>query len=375
MEQRLKLCAAFVFLATVCSSPPVTFPKATAPVLTSPSAPPDIKRANLDIAYSAFVDQDVHNVSSKEALESGLEAVREEVRAIGGDDMVPTPAFKDVNEVVLADFRLFAEAVETLAAKNPRLSADRISTAAIRGMIRASPDCHTYYVAGGRTHESRSQSESGVANPSPPDGVVLQEPDEAELQARLLGDGVAWIRFSEFRITGTYDIRAEVKKLLTKALAAGAKAWLFDLRGNTGGNGANVIASYFLNGEPTMTVTFRNGSGGTTRATTELRLPPDYQLPIAVILGRGGSGPEVFALYLKETSRATLVGQRTIGCLGATSGTPMRDGSTIYVTVQEYIGASGTKYNNIGIEPDLPAADAEVIEVASRHLRDKIAGR
>lgn len=341
-----------------------------------PTNTPDINRAKLDLVYSALIDQDVHRVSSKKALEMGLEFVREEARTTGGTADVETPAFEDVQEVRLADFRAFAEAISEIAAENPQLSGDDIALAAITGMIRATPDCHTYYFDGRRV-DSRPVQETGVQNPAPPNGRDIYPRDEAGLMARIIDGGVAYIRFTEFRITGTYDIRQKVRGVLDLALAAGATAWLFDLRGNIGGNGAEFMASWFMNGEGVMTIHFKNGPGGVSSAIKELRLPEQYQLPIAVVMNdRGGSGPEVFALYLKEAKRATIVGSRSIGCLGATSPTRSPDGSTISVVVQEYGGAvTGTKYNNVGIEPDIPASDAEAVEAARRHLLSQLGAR
>jgi hypothetical protein len=43
---------------------------------------------------------------------------------------------------------------------------------------------------------------------------------------------------------------------------------------------------------------------------------------------------------------------------------------------QEYVGAiTGTKYNNNGIEPDVPADDTTAIAAATKVLLDKIAGK
>jgi len=366
----IRSLALVLVLAVACTGGPSIVPT------PRPTNTPDIQRAKLDLVYSALTDQDAHKVSSKKALEMGLEAIREEARRTGGNADVQIPAFEDVAEVNLADFRKFADAVVQIAAKNPQLSGDDIALAGVTGMIRASPDCHTYYFDG-RRHDSRPIAETGQADPAPPQGREIWPRDESGLTARITSDGIAWIRFTEFRITGTYDVRVKMKTLLQQALAAGAKAWLFDLRGNIGGNGPELMASYFLNGESLMTVEGRTGKFGVRSAIKELRLPDEYQLPIAVILnGRGGSGPEVFALFLKEAKRGTIVGQRSVGCLGATSPTRMQDGSTISIVVEEYGGAvTGTKYNNVGIDPDIAADDATAIQVATRHLLQQVAGR
>jgi len=341
----------------------------------SPARTPDIQRTKLDIVYSAFVDTDVHKVSSKTALEAGLEAVRAEARALGGDPNVATPAFKDVAEPVLADFKEWASAVSQIASRTPELSADRIVRAAILGMIATSPDCHTYYIDVRGRHDSRPVRETGTANPAPPDGRVVSPPDEAGLTARILDGGVAWVRWREFRVTGTYDIRAKVKAILEAALAAGAKAWLFDMRGNVGGNGPEIIASYFLKDEAPMEVHVRTGKAGVRTANPAFRLPEAYQLPIALIQnGQGGSAPEILSLFLKETKRGTIVGQRSIGCIGSASPTAMPDGTQLYVVAEEYVGAiTGTRYNNVGVTPDVEATDAAAIDTAAKLLKDKIA--
>ena len=318
----------------------------------------------------------MHKVTSKKALEAALEAVRAEVKALGGAATVATPAFSDVSEPVLADFRKFADAVSQLAAKTPELSGDRVARAAIIGMIRTSPDCHTYYVDG-RRNDSRPITETGTANPTAPDGRVLLQPDEAGLTVRILDGGVAYVRWRAFSVTGTYDIRAKVKTALETALAAGAKAWLFDMRGNVGGNGPEIIASYFLKDEAVMEVHVKTGKAGVRSANPAFRLPEPFQLPIAVVQnGQGGSAPEILALFMKETKRGTVVGQKTVGCVGATSPTPLSDGTTLYVAAEEYVGAiTGTRYNNVGVLPDVEATDASAIPTAVRILTEKMAGR
>ena len=366
---------AFLLLA-ICGLFAVACSGDTTASSPTPVATADIKRSKLDISYSGFVDQDVHHVTSKKALEAALEAVKAEVRAAGGKDAVDTPAFQDTDEPQLADFNKFAQAVGRLAANNAQLSANRIADAAITGMIKASPDCHTYYVDNsGQVRNSSGKIPTGTGAMIPAQGTSLGGPDQAGLSGKMLTGGVAYITWHEFAINGTYRITDMVKAMLDKALAQGAKAWLFDLRGNVGGNGADLMASWFLNGEPTLSVVVKTGNAGTMTANKDLRLPAAYQLPIAVILNdRGGSAPEVLGASLKENKRATIVGKQSVGCLGATSPTHMTDNSELSVTVQEFTGAvTGTKYNNNGIAPDVAADDQSAVDVATKLLIDKVA--
>src|SRR2546425_6339329 len=367
---------AFLLLA-ICGLFAVACSGDTTASSPTPVATADIKRSKLDISYSGFVDQDVHHVTSKKALEAALEAVKAEVRAAGGKDAVDTPAFQDTDEPQLADFNKFAQAVGRLAANNAQLSANRIPDGAITGMIKASPDCHTYYVDNsGQVRNSSGKIPTGTGAMIPAQGTSLGGPDQAGLSGKMLTGGVAYITWHEFAINGTYRITDAVKAMLDKALAQGAKAWLFDLRANIGGNGADTMASWFLNGEPTLSVVVKTGNAGTQSGNKDLRLPQAYQLPIAIILNdRGGSAPEVLSAALKENKRATIVGKTSIGCLGATSPTHMSDGAQISVVVEEFTGAvTGTKYNNNGVAPDVAADDATAVNKAIELLKQKIAG-
>ena len=346
----------------------------------TPAKTADIKRSTLDIAYSAFVDQDVHHVTSKKALEAALEAARTETRAQGSKAEVQTPSFQDSDETQLNDFKAFADAVNQLAlgvqAAGGQYSAERLADATVGGMIKASPDCHTQYLsASGRVLNSSSATITGANAMVPTEGTSLGGPDEAGLTGKILPSGIAYITWHDFTFGGTYKIDAALRAILTKALAQGAKAWLIDLRGNLGGSAIDMT-SMFLNGEPTMTVVGKTGNGGTATANKDLRLPAQYQLPMAVILnGRSASGSEVFALALKETKRATIVGQKSLGCLGAESPNPLPGGASIHVTVQEFVGGvTGAKYNNAGIPPDVEADDATAVAKAVDILKQKIAG-
>jgi hypothetical protein len=363
----LTLLAALVAVLVSCTGGGAT-PSATS------AATADIKRGRIDIVYSVLTQQDVHRVTSRKALQSAVDAIKAEAKRTGGSDDFPALTFEDVSEQVPADFKKFADAASAFAARNKQIAPTRFSDVAITGLITASPDCHTYYVnAAGAVFHSRPERTTGTPARIP-DGTSLGGPDEAGLTGRMLEGAVAYITFRSFRNTGTYDIIATVRTMLDKAVAAGARAWLFDLRGNIGGSGTDTFASWFLNGEPTLTTMYRTGNGGTATAITALRLPDAYQLPIAIILNdNGGSGPEVFGAALKENGRATIVGQTSVGCLGGFHPSPFPDGGQIAIASLELVGGvSGTKYNNVGIPPDVPADDATAVAKAIEILKTKM---
>lgn len=374
MRRTVAIVAALAIALIGCT------PAATIGASAAPQKTGDFKQAKLDIAYSYLSDASVHSPTAKQLLTGALDAMKKEAKSSGGSDDVATPDFSTDTETNLGDFKKFAAAAGALAAKNAQVSADRLAEAGVVGMMQTDPDCHTYYLDGrGGVKQSRPQALTGSAPQVPSGGTFLQQqPDQAGLQATMLDGGIAYLTWHAFEINGTYRITDAVKAVLDKAVAAGAKAWLFDLRANVGGNGPDIMWSWFLSGENTLTVQVKNGFAGTRSANTDLRLGPAYQLPIAIILNdRGGSAPEWFAAGLKENKRATIVGSKSTGCLGATSSAPLgSDGSQLYVVQEELVGAvTGTKYNNVGIEPDVAANDASAVAVASKLLLDKIAGK
>ncbi|MEP6693215.1 MAG: S41 family peptidase [Chloroflexota bacterium] len=365
----LRILAAVALLALACSGP--------APVATSPTptASVDIRRTKLDIAYSSMASTDVHKASSKKILEGAIAAINAEIKKTGGKGEIAKIDFQDATEPVNADFKKFAESAAQVKALNTQITAERFADVAVEGMMSASPDCHTYYVdKSGVVHRSRPSPANGIIAAAPSTGTSLGGPDESGLTGRLLPDGMAYITWHEFRVTANYKFYDEVRKMMDKALAGGAKAWIFDMRGNVGGFDADTISSYFLNGEPMLKAIYRDGSPLTVYARKEWRLPDQYQKPIAIILNdRGGSGPEFFAVNLRESKRATIVGSKSVGCVGSTSITNFTDGGELAVVSTEHEGAqTGTKYNNNGVPPDVQADDASAIAKAIEVLKQKI---
>jgi len=189
----------------------------------------------------------------------------------------------------------------------------------------------------------------------------------------VLPGGIAYITWSQFVVTGTYKLNEAFTAILDRAVARGARAWIFDLRGNPGGADVD-LTNFFLDGEPRYRIELKNGDGGTSTAVKALRLPAQYQLPIVVIVnGRSASASELFTLSLQENKRATIVGQRTVGCLGAYHPNGLVEGSDLHVAAMEFVGAiTGARYNNVGIPPDVLADDATAVSKAIELLNARI---
>jgi C-terminal processing protease CtpA/Prc len=76
---------------------------------------------------------------------------------------------------------------------------------------------------------------------------------------------------------------------------------------------------------------------------------------------------------LRENKRATIVGSKSIGCVGSTNVNNFSDGGELAVVSTEHEGANtGTKYNNVGVPPDVQADDVTAVDKAIEILKQKM---
>jgi hypothetical protein len=321
-------------------------------VAPRPTSAPDIQRAKIDIVFSGLVQSSYYRPSGAALLTAALDALRDEARASGGDADIPTPRFDGSRDAFMADFRLFAAAADDLAARNPQLQPRRIGEVAITAMLNVNPDCHTYYVpgrSGGAPH--------GLAAPL----------SQNRLQTRMLAGNVGYLSWREFDL----PLFPQARRALEDLLAAGARAWLLDVRDNHGGTGPQEMVSWFVDGGPIWRYVDPDGKTTAATAKTELLLPQPYQLPIAVVINaRTYSSAEFLTVGLQQRGRARVFGTKSGGCLGGIMPVTLPDGSRVGITESVAVGPiSDAPINNVGITPDVEVTDGDPIETAANYLR------
>ena len=137
--------------------------------------------------------------------------------------------------------------------------------------------------------------------------------------------------------------------------AAGANAYVFDIRQNTGGafQSAVEISSLFTEDRVATYVVDNTGVKLPFR-TAKGRLAIDRTDPIVIwIDGRSASASEVLAASLHDNCRAVLVGEKSFGkgLIQAVYG--LKNGAGLVLTVARYVTPSGTDIQGVGITPDL----------------------
>jgi|SRR5438270_2229131 len=205
--------------------------------------------------------------------------------------------------------------------------------------------------------------------------------------AKTIAPGIAYIRFSAF--LGTDQEVAAVRKWLAEN--RDAKTVIFDLRNHHGGglDEQDAIFSY-LYGRKTPLVhmaiskavyetdgfplqpgpTLQFASEGDKMVATHSAVPgEDTPLRKAkvylLVSNKTASAAEHFALALKSTGRATLIGESTAGANHFGGGKPINDHFAVWMPVgRTYDIKSGKDWEGDGIAPDIAVDPKQALVLA-----------
>jgi carboxyl-terminal processing protease len=163
-------------------------------------------------------------------------------------------------------------------------------------------------------------------------------------------DGVGYIRILTFQ----ESTPQELKDALLQLQAAGMRALVLDLRGNSGGvlHAATQAAELFL---PDGVIARTESPLLRFKMTYRAHNPHALTLPLVVLIdGETASAAEVVAGALKENQRATLVGAPTYGKGSIQCPLPLRTlPAGLWLTVARIYSPSKQPYNGRGVLPHI----------------------
>ena len=167
------------------------------------------------------------------------------------------------------------------------------------------------------------------------------------------GAKVGFIRIKQFSTTTADDVKAALE-----GFGGDAKAFVLDLRGNTGGYfpGGVDVARLFLPAERDITFVVDKRQQVTTYNT--FTDGAYTQTPLLLLVdGNTASASEVLSSALQDNGRAKLAGTRTFGKAVIQTVEELDDGSAVVVTIAQYQTPKKTNINKKGIEVELPRPD------------------
>ncbi len=162
---------------------------------------------------------------------------------------------------------------------------------------------------------------------------------------------VGYIQLNIFAQTSKDELVMAVQSLRQQ----GAKKLIFDLRNNGGGllNAAVDIASQFVDGK----VVSERRRDGSQQDFNALADGVARDLPLVVLVnGNTASASEIVAGAIQDHGRGVLVGDKTFGKGSVQNVIPLSDGSSLHVTVAQWLTPKGRQISGQGLMPDIVIA-------------------
>ncbi|MBM3255434.1 MAG: S41 family peptidase [Candidatus Omnitrophica bacterium] len=189
-------------------------------------------------------------------------------------------------------------------------------------------------------------------------------------EAKILEDGIAYIRLIEFGENTAKDLRVALENLKK----SGMNSIILDLRNNPGGlldSAVRVAGSFIEKGKLIVYTQGRKESQALKFFSEENH--PIAELPMVVLINEGSaSGSEIVAASLQDYKRAIVVGVKSFGKGSVQTVVLLNDGSAISLTTSTYFTPLGRQINNKGVLPDILVEDGRIeLKDKEKPLEDK----
>lgn len=188
------------------------------------------------------------------------------------------------------------------------------------------------------------------------------------VKARYLGEGIGYVRVSQFMEHTADDLRTVLRALAKESAQPELKGLILDLRNNPGGLLAQAVkvSDMFLK-EGVIVYTDGRIEAQKQKFYAHAR-GTEAEYPMVVLVNSGSaSASEIVAGALKDHGRALIVGQQTFGKGSVQTITPLENGGALTLTTALYYTKSGNSIQARGVSPDIQV-DA-VQEEAAEALR------
>ncbi len=174
---------------------------------------------------------------------------------------------------------------------------------------------------------------------------------ESVRDAKLLQNGIAYIRLSDFRERTTEDLRGAIERLKGEAMSS----LVLDLRNNPGGllDVAVSASELFLTRNDLIVTT----KGRLRNQNLEFRARGEgllNGLPLVVLINEGSaSASEILAGAIQDHHRGVILGTTSHGKASVQTVFPLKDGSALRLTTSKYFTPAGRSIHGEGIQPDV----------------------
>ncbi|MFA5287709.1 MAG: S41 family peptidase [Candidatus Omnitrophota bacterium] len=187
-------------------------------------------------------------------------------------------------------------------------------------------------------------------------------------EAKILEDGIGYIRLNEFR----EDTAKNINLALTTLSKEKMSALILDLRNNPGGLlevAVDVTGKFIPKGKLVVYTKSRKEKQNLEFFSASDQ--PLLGLPMAVLINEGSaSGSEIVAAALQDYKRAIIIGMKSFGKGSVQTVIPLSDGSALKLTTSKYFTPKGQEIHGKGVIPDILVENGKVNEEKSLESKE-----
>jgi carboxyl-terminal processing protease len=210
----------------------------------------------------------------------------------------------------------------------------------------------------------------------------------SEMTKRVLPSGFGYVRFSNFIGSMESDILQAITSMKD------GPGMIVDLRNNGGGSlgMSNTLITKFLSETHKGTrLLTRTGKPVTIAFIPTMKMEPElkgdkqsaYSKPLVILTNENSaSASEIFAGTLQDLARATVIGQRSCGCLlGYLGYADLPGGGQLAYSELGFVTPKGRRIEGTGITPDIEITPTRedilfsrdrILEAAEKFLSEKV---
>lgn len=195
----------------------------------------------------------------------------------------------------------------------------------------------------------------------------------ASVRSENLGDGIGYLRITQFQDKSGTELVKAIKKLQDKAKDSlqQLNGLVLDLRNNPGGvlDAAVEVSDAFLNSGLIVYTEGRITESDFRYSATETTIAEDIPL-IVLINGGSASASEIVAGALQDHKRAVIVGTQSFGKGSVQSVLPIGGNKAIKLTTARYFTPKGRSIQAQGIQPDVYVEQSEVTTYEQSYYKE-----
>jgi carboxyl-terminal processing protease len=158
------------------------------------------------------------------------------------------------------------------------------------------------------------------------------------VDSRMLGDSVGYVRLRFFMESkdALRDSASLVRARIEQLAHAGARSFVFDLRGNPGGSGIEKVFSVFSEGEPVLLLRDQNGKDEVLHREGQ---KASGLGPVVLLVDSGTFSAAEFTAYaLQQSKSALIMGSQTGGGLSVPDDLELADGYVLHYSGKAVVG-------------------------------------